>query len=124
LLFLVEDEELVLMTIEAALEDAGYTVRAARTGEEALTVLDSEGQQFQALITDVNLGPIDGWAVARHARELNAQMPVIYVTGDSAHLWASQGVPKSVLIEKPFAPAQLVTAVSSLLIITDVASVS
>lgn len=40
------------------------------------------------------------------------ELPVVYVTGDSANAWASQGVPNSVLITKPFAPAQVVTAVS------------
>lgn len=39
-------------------------------------------------------------------------MAVIYVTGDSAHGWSSQGVPRSVLIGKPFAPAQIVAAVA------------
>jgi CheY-like chemotaxis protein len=115
----VEDEPLVLMTVRQALEDAGYGVREAGDGREALAVIDAEIQTFGALVTDVNLGRIDGWAVARHARELNPKMPVVYVTGDSAHEWASQGVPGSVLVEKPFAPAQIVTAVSSLLVVTN-----
>jgi hypothetical protein len=37
------------------------------------------------------------------------------MTGDSADEWASKGVPSSILLTKPFAPAQLVTAVSQLL---------
>jgi hypothetical protein len=37
------------------------------------------------------------------------------MTGDSAAEWASHGVPKSILLTKPFAPAQLLTAVSQLL---------
>ena len=65
---------------------------------------------------DVNIGkPPNGWVVARRAREVSATMPVIYMTGDSGHEWASQGVPNSLVLIKPFAPAQLVTAVSSLL---------
>ena len=119
LLFLVEDEELVLITVETALQDAGYAVRAARAGKEAMSLLETEGESISALITDVNLGDIDGWQVARRARELRPKLPVVYVTGDSAHEWASQGVPHSVLVEKPFAPAQIVTAVSNLLNVTD-----
>ena len=42
-------------------------------------------------------------------------MPVIYMTGTHAEDWASKGVPNSVLLTKPFAPAQLVTALSNLL---------
>ncbi len=37
-------------------------------------------------------------------RELKPIMPVIYMTGDSAKGWAAQGVPSSVLLQKPFRP--------------------
>ena len=40
---------------------------------------------------------------------------MIYMTGDSANEWRSRGVPNSLLIIKPFAPAQVVTALSQLL---------
>ena len=43
------------------------------------------------------------------------RFPVVYMTGAAADEWASQGVPNSILLQKPFAPAQLVTAVSQLL---------
>ena len=70
-----------------------------------------------ALVTDINLGSgkLDGWNVARCAREIDPDFPVVYMTGDSADEWASKGVPNSILITKPFAPAQLVTAISQLL---------
>jgi DNA-binding response OmpR family regulator len=37
------------------------------------------------------------------------------MTGAAADQWASHGVPNSILLTKPFAPAQLVTAISNLL---------
>jgi hypothetical protein len=40
---------------------------------------------------------------------------VIYVTASSAEEWASYGVPNSILIPKPFARAQLISAIASLL---------
>jgi DNA-binding response OmpR family regulator len=42
-------------------------------------------------------------------------MPVIYMTGTHGEEWTSKGVPNSVLLAKPFAPAQLVTAIANLL---------
>ena len=42
-------------------------------------------------------------------------LPVVYTTGGAADEWSMHGVPGSVLLEKPFAPAQLVTAISRLL---------
>jgi CheY-like chemotaxis protein len=99
------------------LEDAGFAVTAATGAEEALRMLDADGANFRALITDVNLGSheLTGWDVAKHAREINDQIPVVYMTGASAHDWGSKGVPNSVLLTKPFANAQVVTAVSQLL---------
>jgi DNA-binding response OmpR family regulator len=71
---------------------------------------------YRALITDVNLnGSLSGWEVAKQIREMAAGLPVIYMTGAAADQWTSHGVPNSILLQKPFAPAQLVTAVSQLL---------
>jgi two-component SAPR family response regulator len=53
--------------------------------------------------------------VAKHAREINDKLPIIYITGASAHDWASKGVPNSQLMPKPFAVAQVVTAISQLI---------
>jgi len=58
---------------------------------------------------------VDGWAVARRARKIDPNVPVVYMTGKEAEEWASKGVPNSIMISKPFAQAQLVTAVSQLL---------
>ena len=56
-----------------------------------------------------------GWEVARLVRQIDPAFPVVYMTGAAADEWASEGVPNSILLNKPFAPAQLVTAVSQLL---------
>jgi CheY-like chemotaxis protein len=58
---------------------------------------------------------MNGWEVARQAREIDPSFPVVYMTGAAADEWASHGVPNSILLTKPFAPAQLVTAISQLL---------
>jgi DNA-binding response OmpR family regulator len=85
-------------------------------GEKAMKILHTSGTKFRAIITDVNLsGKLTGWDVARHAREINDKIPVIYLTAASSHEWASKGVPNSLLLTKPFAIAQVVTAVSQLI---------
>ena len=80
-------------------------------------MLDAAQGKYRALVTDINLSPseIDGWDVARHAREIDPNFPIVYMSGKDADDWASQGVPNSIMLAKPFAPAQLVTAVSNLL---------
>jgi len=41
-------------------------------------------------------------------------MPVVDMSGDSASEWSSKGVPNSLMVAKPFAPTQVITAVSTL----------
>lgn len=115
LVFVVEDEALILEVLEDALTEGGFTVTTARSGEDAIVRLNTEGSDFSALITDINLsGTLTGWDVAKHAREINDTLPIVYMTGASAHEWASKGVPNSQLMPKPFAVAQVLTAVSQL----------
>ena len=110
----VEDDMAVLELGVNALEDGGFSVTTAVNAAEAIRQLEAKGPGFIALITDIDLpGGADGWAVARRARELFPKLPVVYVSGGSAHGWASRGVPGSVMLTKPFALAQLVVAVSN-----------
>ena len=116
LLLVVEDEPIIQILIETVLEDAGFGVRIAGYGQEAIAILDDERVQPAGLVTDIRLGEgPKGWDVARHARERHPGIAVVYVTGDSGADWAIYGVPRSVLLPKPFANGQLVTAVTSLL---------
>lgn len=116
MLLLVEDEALILAATQDALETGGFEVATAQDGEEAIKLLDEQGERIAGMITDVRLGGgPSGWEVGRYARRAKADLPIVYTTGDSAAEWTSEGVPKSILIQKPFAEAQLLTAISSLL---------
>jgi DNA-binding response OmpR family regulator len=112
----VEDDQLIQTLIEDALSEAGFEPAFAASGEEAVTLLNGNKAHYRALVTDINLlGKLDGWEVAKRAREIDPAFPIVYMTGAAADEWASNGVPNSILLTKPFAPAQLVTAVSNLL---------
>ena len=114
-LLLVEDEPLIIETLESSLTDNGYEVIKSQNGTDSLGQIEADASRFRAVITDIRLGSgPDGWAIALRAREIVPHMPIVYMSGDSAHDWASKGVPGSVMLAKPFAPAQLVTAVSML----------
>jgi DNA-binding response OmpR family regulator len=116
LILVIEDEYLVQKEVEAALAGGGFATEAVFSGEEALTLLMGGVRNYSALITDVRLGgDLSGWDVAKRIREKEPTFPIVYVTAQAADQWASHGVPNSILISKPFAPAQLVTAVSNLL---------
>jgi DNA-binding response OmpR family regulator len=102
--------------LEDAPAEAGFETDILSSAEEALTQFMGGTKKYKALVTDVRLmGRLSGWDVARRMREADPTFPVIYMTGAAADQWASQGVPGSILLEKPFAPAQLITAISQLL---------
>jgi CheY-like chemotaxis protein len=120
LLLLVEDDDSVRSLLEDAFQEGGFEVTLANDGHEAVEALESGKEDIRGLITDINLGDgPDGWDVARRGRELNPSLPVVYMSGAAGHEWASKGVPHSTLVAKPFAPAQLITAISTLLNATD-----
>lgn len=115
-ILLADDEALLLLDYEAALAEAGFVVVAVASGGKAIEVLRSADSEIAGVVTDIRFfGLPDGWSVARVAREIDPDMPVVYVTGHGALEWPSRGVANSILLEKPFALAQLVTAVSQLL---------
>ena len=117
IILVVEDDKAIQSLVEATLSDGGFEPAIAASGEEAVTLLRGRKTEYRALVTDISLGGrMDGWEVAQQAREIDPQFPVVYMSGASAADWASKGVPNSLMLAKPFAPAQLVTAVSQLLI--------
>ncbi|UPK31466.1 response regulator [Bradyrhizobium sp. 195] len=115
-ILIAEDDFQIREMLEDALSEGGFLPEVLSSAEDAVTLLKGEIASFRALVTDVNLkGTMTGWDLARIARERDPAFPVVYMTGTAADDWARFGVPNSILLTKPFAPAQLVTAVSQLL---------
>lgn len=115
-ILLAEDETLLLLDFEDALKEAGFEVLAVTSGKKAIEHLNAAESSFAGIVTDIRFaGSPSGWDVARTSRETDPEMPVVYISGDGAPDWASQGVPKSIMIEKPFVMSQLIVAISQLL---------
>ncbi|WP_024511910.1 response regulator [Bradyrhizobium sp. ARR65] len=114
-ILVVEDDPDIQGVVEDALTEGGFQCVLVASAEEAVTLLQ-DGQKCQGLVADINLrGRMTGWIATRRAREMDPTLPIVYMTAGAGDQWPSQGVPNSVLLQKPFAPAQLVTAVSQLL---------
>ena len=98
------------------LKDGGHDVLVVASGAEVLALLESAVVKYSALVTDIRLKDGEnGWEVAWKAREIEPGLAVVHATSASADNWCAQGVPNSILLEKPFAVAHLLTAVSRLL---------
>ena len=120
LLLYVEDEFVIRAAVIDGLEEAGYDVVVAKSGADALALLTKHGSELRGVLTDIDLGQgTDGWEVARAARESISGLPIVYVSAASQQDWTSRGVPGSVMIAKPFATAQVVVAISSLMTESD-----
>src|SRR3954463_9444432 len=120
-LLLVEDEGLVRLDLKEGLVEAGFDVTDIAHSGKALSALEDDPGRFSGLITDITLGREKeaGWEVARRARELIPNLPVIYISGHGSADWPSKGVPNSLILNKPFASAQIITAISTLLVESD-----
>jgi DNA-binding response OmpR family regulator len=116
LILVVEDEASLQGVVEDALLEAGFRTEILSSGEEALTLFSGRQKDYKALVTDVNLkGRLRGWDVASRIRKSEPAFPIIYITAAAGDEWPSRAVPNSILLQKPFAPAQLITALSNLL---------
>jgi two-component system, cell cycle response regulator CpdR len=95
-ILVVEDEDLLREMLEETLVEAGYGVISAASGGEATDLLSGTPLP-RAVGTDINLGRarMDGWELARLARKNDPSCVILYVSGDSAHRWAANGVPQS-----------------------------
>jgi two-component system, cell cycle response regulator CpdR len=99
----VEDEPEVCDLIHQQLADVGFEVVCAANDDVAYRTLQEEARSFKALIVDINLGKgTTGFDVARHARRLNPEVPVIYVTGGDPTTVEHHAVEGAALVLKPF----------------------
>ena len=83
---------------------------------EAMNAFEDLSGQIARLVTDIRLGPgPDGWEVARHGRKHDTSLPIVYVTANAAGEWTTHGLKNSLLVQKPYAPAELLAAISTLI---------
>jgi CheY-like chemotaxis protein len=104
IILVVEDEEIVREVVCMDLVDAGFSVREAATGDEAIRILQEESpgdEQIGVLFTDIRMpGSLDGWSLAERARAIKPDLQVLYASGYSPE--PAREVPGSLFITKPY----------------------
>lgn len=112
---IVDDDPIILSLMEEWLDARGFAVLSARSGGEALSILGSGLHDIAVLVADIRIGDgIDGWEIARCARDITPDLPIVYVSGDSVGDWERQGVAESRVLQKPFTEAALAEAIDDL----------
>ncbi|MDK7587685.1 response regulator [Alcaligenes faecalis subsp. phenolicus] len=78
---IAEDNPLNQATLREQLERLGCLVTLARDGEEALSLWDNNN--YDLLLTDVNMPSMNGYELARHLRALGTTTPIIGITANA-----------------------------------------
>ena len=100
---LVEDEILVNEWVTQSLSEQGFAVQSVTNAADALGHLTSD--PVDVLFTDINLpGNMDGAALARRARELLPNLPVVYASARATMLAPDVRVPGAIIVPKPYEP--------------------
>ena len=106
-ILVVEDDPKISQLISGTFTENGYVSRVARDGTAALKAVESE--HFDAVVLDIMLPGIDGYAVLKHIRKINADLPVIMLTAMDGVGDRVRGLDAGAddYIVKPFAVAEL-----------------
>jgi len=111
----IDDEAIGRMLVVEILEAAGYTVTSAESAERALKLL--EEHDFDLVVSDVVMPGLSGLELLELVRARRASLPVLLVTGAGTYDTLSQALTGGAagLVTKPFAHAQLQSAVADAL---------
>ena len=102
-ILMVEDDELVLMSVQSLIESLGYRVVPARDGLDALEILRHD-TPIDLLFTDVVMpGGMHGPQLAAEARRLRPELKVLYTSGYPDHSVLRKGLDAGIeQLSKPY----------------------
>lgn len=98
----VDDDFGVRFTLKSVLGKHFASVHTCQDGEEAIAVL--RGKEFDVLLTDLQMQPMDGYELLAQARTLRPNMPVLVMTADMSPHAVSEAYQRGAkgVIPKPF----------------------
>jgi two-component system cell cycle response regulator CpdR len=109
MILVVDDDANVRQFVRLALEDAGYSVTAAASADEAWRILQQSPPDL--LLTDIVMPGANGLVLAARAHKLKPDLHVIFMTGFAQEY--HDELSGSVCLSKPFSIATLLSAVES-----------
>jgi PAS domain S-box-containing protein len=110
-----EDDERLRTMMRTVLEEGGYEVRAAGSGDEALALAERTGCEFEVLVTDIVMPGMQGPELASHVRALRPEIRVVFVSGYSEHPVENELREGDAFLAKPFRPDDLLARLAALL---------
>jgi PAS domain S-box-containing protein len=110
---LVEDEASVREISRKILVEQGYDVLEATNGEEALQIWRENQSKINLILTDVVMPGINGYELASIINKEKKNVKILYMSGYTEEAISPKEDYSSnvALLEKPFTPTELLTAV-------------
>jgi two-component system, cell cycle sensor histidine kinase and response regulator CckA len=112
---LVEDDSMMRMLTRQMLEDHGYRVLEADSGQAALEQVSSSDGEIDLTLTDVVMQGMTGPELVLKLTETNPSMKVLFMSGYTGELLGDGGTGAITLLEKPFTRTTLLKAVDTAL---------
>lgn len=113
-ILVVDDDPAVLDVAAMVIEDLELPVVQAGSGAEALEILGTN-RNIVLLITDIVMPGMDGWELARIAKQRNPALKVLYTSGYIKPRAALPSEEYGLVLTKPWRRQQLHQAINSAL---------
>ncbi len=112
---IVDDNEDLLNTIQSFLEFENYQVLRAVDGEKAVQCFNANSAQIEFVIMDLMMPIMDGKTAADKMREIQPQLPILFISGYVGDSEILEALQREVLLRKPFTRIELMGAINRLL---------
>lgn len=118
-ILVVDDSSSMREMVSYTLKSAGHSVKSAPDGAEALKLADCDDENFDLVITDINMPVMDGLTLIKKLRSLKqyTYRPILVLSTESSAETKSKGKSAGATgwIVKPFDPDQLLGVVGKVL---------
>jgi len=117
-ILIVDDEPLILMSWENSLTSAGYDVKTAYNGKEAIKI--SEKEKPDIVITDLIMPEMNGIELCRRIKKISPETEVVLISGHPAEIFNYQkdfvnAGGRESLLQKPLSIDEMIDAVEAIL---------
>ncbi len=116
-ILLVDDEATVRVVATNMLEEAGFTVRTATTGDEAIELFRGQPDEIACVVLDLTMPERDGLETLEALRRIRSDVRVILSSGYSEREAASRllGQGPAGFLKKPYGSSELVDLLRTVL---------
>ncbi|HEX2915161.1 MAG TPA: GAF domain-containing protein [Chloroflexia bacterium] len=83
---IIDDEPSLLYVLKRGLQADQHQVTALTSGQEAIDLFIRQPYDFDLVFTDLSIGDLNGWQVAKAIKSIRPDLPVLLVTGWGAEL--------------------------------------